>query len=365
MANVNTFLRTLILLTPLVVGQPTELVVVRTPLEAPLEKDVAALLNIEQFDSLTLCMRFKFRQYNIFYHQWNLVIDIGHLIAAKTNKCHRDTEDCEVDKKSKLGETIGIFLYYSKKEMFEAWVPGEWSSLCILKDKPRLYYAAFLGDKKRLESHKSSGKYTSPIVLLNHAKCRCTPMDGSITDLNVWDFMLEEEAVVNWTRCGGYKGGNIIDWRRGNLDTEKEVLSWNNASLELIKLETTTMSMEVICPNNSPKLKEKKLKTFEISRDYQGNIDFCHNIGGQLAVARDNQTLMEIVSAVAEVGLERCKNFFYIGFSDEEEEDVWRDPDGNSLRWDNWNDGEPNNWDNNEDCAVALREGFKNISSVT
>ena len=92
MANVNTLLRTLILLTPLVVGQPTELVVVRTPLEAPLEKDVAALLNIEQYESLTLCMRFKIRQYNIYHDRWHQVI---YGLAALTNKCHRDNEDCK------------------------------------------------------------------------------------------------------------------------------------------------------------------------------------------------------------------------------------------------------------------------------
>ncbi len=277
--------------------------------------------------------------------------DIGYGIAAKTNKCHQDDRDCEVDKKSKLGETIGIFYYESKQERFDAWVPGEWSSLCILTDKSRQYYGVFLGDKKKLEYHKVPLEYNSPIALLNHAQCRRAPMHGSLTDLNVWDFMLEEEEVVNWTRCGGDQGENIINWRRGNLDSEKNVLTWNNSSLSLIKLETTTMLMDDICPNNSPELKEKKVKTFEISRDYQGNIDFCHNIGGQLAVARDNQTLTEILSSMAEIGQERCRNFFFIGFSDEEVEDTWRDPEGNSLKWNNWNEGQPDNWDN-QDCAV-------------
>ena len=195
MVNTLQLLLTLLLLTPLVVGKPTDLVVVRTPLADPLEKDVAALLNIEQFDSMTLCLRFQVRQYNIFHHPWHLLIDIGYGIAAKTNKCDQDTEDCEVDKKSKLGETIGILYYDRKEETFDAWVLGEWSSLCILMDNPRQYYGVFLGDQKKLEYHKVPLEYNSPIALLNHAQCRCAPMHGSLTDLNVWDFMLEERRM--------------------------------------------------------------------------------------------------------------------------------------------------------------------------
>ena len=35
-------------------------------------------------------------------------------------------------------------------------------------------------------------------------------------------------------------------------------------------------------------------------------------------------------------------------------EDVWLDPEGNLLMWDNWDVGEPNNWDNKEDCVSVL-----------
>ena len=80
MVNTLQLLLTLLLLTPLVVGKPTDLVVVRTPLADPLEKDVAALLNIEQFDSMTLCLKFQVRQYNIFHYQWHLLmttLDMG------------------------------------------------------------------------------------------------------------------------------------------------------------------------------------------------------------------------------------------------------------------------------------------------
>ena len=121
-----------------------------------------------------------------------------------------------------------------------------------------------------------------------------------MTDLNLWDSVLGEEEVVNWTRCGADQGGNIIHWGRGNLDTERKVMTWTNSSLEMIKLETTKMLREDVCPSLTPKMK-KKLKTFQVSRDYQGNIDFCHNIGGKFVVARDNKTLTEILSAMSEL----------------------------------------------------------------
>ena len=71
-------------------------------------------------------------------------------------------------------------------------------------------------------------------------------------------------------------------------------------------------------------------------------------------MARDADSLREMVSAVAEVGLDVCGDKFFAGFSDEATETVWVDPAGNSLNWDNWQPGEPNNFGDDEDCAVVV-----------
>lgn len=71
-------------------------------------------------------------------------------------------------------------------------------------------------------------------------------------------------------------------------------------------------------------------------------------------MARDANSLTEMVSAVAEVGLDVCGDKFFAGFSDEATENVWVDPAGNSLNWDNWQPGEPSNFGDDEDCAVVL-----------
>ena len=73
MVNVLQLLMTVLhFLSPLVVCQQEEVVVVRTPPSQPPSKDGLALLDIEQLESLTLCMRFRVTQYNILHDMVHL-----------------------------------------------------------------------------------------------------------------------------------------------------------------------------------------------------------------------------------------------------------------------------------------------------
>ena len=89
-------LTTLYLLSPLVVCQQEEVVVVRTPPSQPPSKDGVALLDIEQLESLTLCMRFMVTQYNNIHNIAHTVMDLHpfYWIGSVTDKCHPDIEHC-------------------------------------------------------------------------------------------------------------------------------------------------------------------------------------------------------------------------------------------------------------------------------
>ena len=69
-------LTTLYLLSPLVVCQQEEVVVVRTPPSQPPSQDGVALLDIEQLESLTLCMRIMVTQYNNLHHVAHSVMEL-------------------------------------------------------------------------------------------------------------------------------------------------------------------------------------------------------------------------------------------------------------------------------------------------
>ena len=128
-------LTTLYFLSPLVVCQQEEVVVVRTPPSQPPAQDGVALLNIEQLESLTLCMRIMVTQYNNLHHVAHTMMGVHpfYWIGSVTNKCHPDNENCQDGywyKRYKdllqLGQTFGMVIYNGQFKHFNAWVPGEW-----------------------------------------------------------------------------------------------------------------------------------------------------------------------------------------------------------------------------------------------
>ena len=353
-------LSVLSVLSPVVMSKSTEMLVVGTNPNKYPGADGVAWLNIEKLDKMTLCMRFKVSQYYNLYDAVHPVIELSkaNRVWSVTNKCHRDNKQCTTGivkrfKGSyKLGKTFGIFVYNYKFMEFDSWIPGQWNSFCILMDKTKGYYAVFLNDRKMLEFADFSTDYTSPVPILN-GRCACAPVHGAVTDLAVWDSLLQEQQVVSWARCRAGQGGSLIDWREGKVDTGRSLITWGNSSLHIVKLETEKLLLEDICAIQN--VKPKFFKTFAVLRDYEGSINFCRNIGGEMAVARDNQTLTEMMAAVREVGLEVCGDKFFAGFSDEATETDWVEPGGESLTWwDNWQPGEPNNFGDEEDCAVVL-----------
>ena len=166
-----------------------------------------------------------------------------------------------------LGETSGVFLYDGQYSQFDAWMPGEWKSLCVLMDKPGGYYGVFLNEEKVLEFSDFTTGYDSPVPILN-GRCLCAPLHGTMTDLNLWDSVLEEEKVVDWTRCGADQRGNVIHWSSGNLDTERKVITWDNSSLEISKLETDTLLL------GKPSIFESLKYSKKIMRLYHGYLFF-------------------------------------------------------------------------------------------
>ena len=234
-----------ILLSLLARAESTELLVVGTPPGQSPGPDGVAWLNIQNFQQITLCLRFKISQYFNLYEPVHPLIELSkaNRIWSISNKCHRDNLQCNTGivkrfKDSyKLGKTFGMFVFNNKFEEFSSWVPGQWNSVCVQMDKPGGYYGVFLNEEKVLEFSDFTTGYLSPVPIFN-GRCLCAPLHGTMTDLNLWDSVLEEEKVVDWTRCGADQRGNVIHWSSGNLDTERKVITWDNSSLEISKLET-------------------------------------------------------------------------------------------------------------------------------
>ncbi|XP_071355031.1 macrophage mannose receptor 1-like [Trachinotus anak] len=82
---------------------------------------------------------------------------------------------------------------------------------------------------------------------------------------------------------------------------------------------------------------------------------FCKNQGGDLAVIESvekNMGVTNLINSYNDPTRPLSQSGFWIGLRDVEEEGIWKWLDGRRLYEGYWNDGEPNN-QNNEDCAAT------------
>ena len=103
-----------------------------------------------------------------------------------------------------------------------------------------------------------------------------------------------------------------------------------------------------------------------IKKNFQDTVYFGKLLGGQMAVAENNQTLQKMIQLMKSVSV--CEVSFFTGFSDIEKEGHFvHEHTGEELDWDPWNRDQPNNYLQEEDCVVVslgdiLGDGFNDQS---
>ena len=90
---------------------------------------------------------------------------------------------------------------------------------------------------------------------------------------------------------------------------------------------------------------------FKPARDYEATLQFCENIGAEIAVA----TTDSVYALMYDVSTDVCPSKpFYLGYTDRRTEGTFLDSvSGAPLTLKNWREGEPNNWGGGEDCLAT------------
>ena len=159
-----------------------------------------------------------------------------------------------------------------------------------------------------------------------------------ITDINIYNKTLDNNEILNWTKCVDDKGleNKIVDWISAKW-TSKGVL-------------TGTVNKSDVCEDKQKKI----IYPFPFPRPYLESADFCHLLGGEIAVARDNKTAFDMSK--------KCRSF--AGYNDLQTEGIFIDPyTREELDENRWQLHEPNNFGTGEDCTGIGGDGrFNDIS---
>ena len=106
-------------------------------------------------------------------------------------------------------------------------------------------------------------------------------------------------------------------------------LTWEKVELVV---NISELPRNKTCLNNP---KELRYIGFDIKKNFDDTVKFCRNIGGRIAVTRDQQRLEEI----SQVFSEKCQqgsDWFYSGYVDTEETERLSDViTGETMPWDN------------------------------
>ena len=301
-------------------------------------------------DTLTICARFKAFQ---FTYQGSSDRPYQALLTLGGESLFGSVSmtDEKPHYKSKAGDLWrngDVALYEFGTLSTVDWTPGVWNSACFgLSISRKLNQVWFNGKMIKsnniissLESFVSQGK---PLSLMGDPEYGNYSYSffGAMTDVNIWNRSLSLSEVEQWSRCELESGGNLLDW--------------NTAQWEAVGLQEEETEKDEVCGRNKAK---RRLLVFKERRSFNRTVQHCKAMAGEMAVARDNKTLQEIIEAVkplTEKGPNQCGYKFYSGYTDGwpvnwQERRVWRDVEGEQLAWVRWKEGQPNNYGGYQHC---------------
>ena len=234
----------------------------------------------------------------------------------------------------KHGKVFGYsrYAYLGGYEYFQSWQPGDWNSACILAASgPASRFKVVINGETALEVSNYNGLFSQlgdkNLVLMNEGGYwGGEPSHGAMTDVNVWPRDLSDGEVSDWAQCRRTPPGRT--------------LAWEEARLEVKLLRVSDINLSQTCNSGQ---QASFFTAFNAAITFQETIKFCGKIGGNMAVARDNQTLSSMIRSFNET----CDptGLFYTGHTDRETEGRWEEvTTGHLLDREVWAPGYPKQW---------------------
>ena len=103
-------------------------------------------------------------------------------------------------------------------------------------------------------------------------------MHGAVTEVEVWGGVLTLPQLEDWRDCATNTSGDVLHWATAVLDTQ---------GLEVIEVDRRE-----VCSSREEKV---EIQSFGITKSFQNSTQFCKNLGGEIAVAKDEETFKSML----------------------------------------------------------------------
>ena len=221
-------------------------------------------------------------------------------------------------------------------------IPEKWIFFCFAFDntdkKMKIFRNAENIFEKKIKSLENYEIHKDFVGLQQIGKA--TQFVGDISDMNIWSEALEDAMIEKLYACQ-------------EIPTTPDVLSWNNADLELGP-GLFVWEGEEPCMQNK-KIGEK-VNIFPLLTSMEPKhkvVRLCEGLGGSMG-APQNENNLKYLSSLLKNTSQVCPiNKFWLPLFKNPSLNTWQDYQDQTVEYLNWKKGEPNNEDNTELCITV------------
>ena len=175
----------------------------------------------------------------------------------------------------------------------QVWRPEVWNTLCWTEDTREINEFKLRLNGKIVVEHSGYEKdqYQAHLDFLYMNFEDRKPLNGAITDVNVWNRILSSRDLDSWRFCHSQEKGNI--------------LNWTTVQLEISGLSQEKIDKTELCVDSTD---DQLFKAFNQRLGFFDSIRFCQRFG-HLAVARDSLSVIRMTEAYEKIDDRICEDF--------------------------------------------------------
>ena len=251
------------------------------------------LINIPkklEMKEYTFCLRFKTAR----FAGLQCVIASDHQCMLETvagKKCGGNDMECFDTQNilKSVWDTKKVFALWESYTAFEIWRPQVWNTLCWTEETNQ---SKIMVNGKIILEHSGYEKSDYEVLIdfqyMNFEDRK--PLNGAITDLNIWNRTLSSEELNSWRLCNSLEGN---------------ILNWTTVQLDITGLTKEKINKTELCQDSSD---DQLYKAFNQRLGFFDSAIFCQRFGA-VASAHDSTSLDRMMEAYEKIDNKICGKF--------------------------------------------------------